>query len=822
MEKTYDASRYEAKISQLWQQVNAFVSAGDTKKKPFSIIMPPPNANGSLHAGHLMYVVEDIATRYHRMLGEPTLWLPGTDHAGIETQVVYERKLEKRGKSRFDLGQKKFYAEVMDFTRSHQDTMITQMQSMGFSADWDKLKFTLDDDIIEIVYDTFMRLHDDGHIYRGNRIVNWCPRCQAAFADIELDHVEREDAMYTLDYGPLQIATTRPETIFADVAVAVNPNDERYKKLLGQEAVIPLVGRAIPIIADEHVDPTAGTGVLKVTPAHDFNDYEIGQRHNLPEISVIDPDGKLINVPERYAGLDTATARQKVVADLESAGALIKATPLTHAVAIHDRCKSVIEPILSEQWFLRVHELNQPVIEAIKSGKIKFHPPRFRKIALDWLAQEHDWCISRQIWWGIRIPVYYKTSHDPKKDPYIIARDEAEAQKYYGEGNYRAETDTFDTWFSSSQWPYATLQTTGDFEQFYPTSIMATARDILHKWVTRMIMFGLYATGKIPFENVYLWGMVTDEHKQKLSKSKGNYDDPMKITAEYGTDALRLALSIGITPGNDGAISEAKIRGYRNFVNKLWNIARYAQAQFETDGSNDAKETATKSNNEVSKTDKINLAAKKARPAADFSANSNPVPRSSADHWILSRLSHATKTISKDLDALRFSNAGDTLYHFVWDDLADRYIEASKSQPNSPLLAYTLSVCLKLAHPFAPFVTEAIWQELGFSKNLLITEQWPNSIVSFDSNAGKTFEIEIKEILAQKSAQVNQHKKAAIKRDLTAKQNMLKLAQNKLNNKSFVEKAPLEIKIQEEIRVKEALEAIKRLETELEAGNATE
>lgn len=792
MEKAYDPSKYEGKVAQAWEAAKAFAPRGDAKHKPYSIIMPPPNANGSLHAGHLMYVVEDIATRYHRMLGEPTLWLPGTDHAGIETQVVYERELEKKSQSRFDLGQEKFYSQVMNFTRAHQGTMISQMKSMGFSADWDKLKFTLDSDIIETVYDTFEKLHDDGHIYRGNRIVNWCPRCGAAFADIELDHVERKDAMYTLDYGSLQIATTRPETIFADTAVAVNPTDKRYKKLIGQMATIPLIGREIPIIGDEHVDPEAGSGALKVTPGHDFNDYEIGLRHNLPQISVIDLEGQMINVPERYAGLSVDEARKNVLTDLEETGALIKTTPLTHAVAIHDRCKSVIEPLITEQWFLRVGKLNQAVVKAIKDNQITFYPARFKKIALDWLAQEHDWCISRQIWWGIRIPVYYKTSSDPAKDPYLITRSEAEAKKYYGAGNYRAETDTFDTWFSSSQWPYATLQSTGDFDRFYPTSLMATARDILHKWVTRMIMFGLYSTGQVPFEKVYLWGMVTDEKKQKLSKSKGNYDDPMKITAEYGTDALRLALSIGITPGNDGAISEAKIKGQRNFVNKIWNIARYAQTQFE----------ATK--------DKI-----------DLDKLPTLLPRSAADHWILSRLNRAADSITKSLDNLRFSEAGETLYHFIWDDLADQYLEASKTEPNSPVLAFVLATVLKLAHPFVPFVTEAIWQELSSDQSLLMTEQWPKLNLDVDQTKVDNFAVEIKEILAKKSAEAKTHKVAALRRDLAAKQNLVKLAQAKLKNKAFVEKAPKSVVDAEKTRLKQAQEQIKKLEAELEEDQSS-
>ncbi len=581
LDKAYLPSQHEPEVSELWEKAGAYKPAGDPAKEPFCIIMPPPNANGVLHAGHLMYTVEDIATRFARMQGRPTLWLPGTDHAGIETQYVYEKELAKKGLSRFDLGPEKFYDEVMKFTKRHQEGALAGFKSMGFSADWSRLKFTLDEDIIDVVYDVFIRLHKDGHIYRGNRIVNWCPRCQAAFPDIETEHIDRDDAMYTLDYGTIKIATTRPETIFADVAVAVNPKDRNYETLIGKTATIPLLDRQIPVIADAHVDPEAGTGALKVTPAHDKNDYEIGQRHNLPEISVIDEEGKLINVPEEFAGMEVLEARKVVVEALDRAGKLVKTDPLTHSVAVHDRCKTPIELLISEQWFLRVKELNKPVIEALENNEINIYPARYKRVALNWLNQEHDWCISRPGWWGIRIPVYYKTNNDPEKENYIIAKDEKDAIKYYGEGNYRAETDTFDTWFSSSQWPYATLMTSGkdDFKTFYPTSLMGTAAEILHKWVTRMVMFGLYATEEVPFKNVYLWGTVTDEKGQKLSKSKGNYEDPMEITAKYGTDALRMALSIGITAGNNGALYDEKVQGYRNFCNKLWNVARFILAK---------------------------------------------------------------------------------------------------------------------------------------------------------------------------------------------------------------------------------------------------
>lgn len=690
--KTYQPHEHESRIYKLWEESGAFAPS-ESAKESYSIIMPPPNANGSLHAGHLMYVVEDIMTRHARMRGRKTLWLPGTDHAGIETQFVYEKRLAQEGKDRFDLGPDEFYRQVMDFTMQSQGEILDQFRSMGFSADWSRLKFTLDEDIINTVYETFEQLHQDGYVYRGNRIVNWCTRCQAAFADIELDRQVQKDTLYTIDYGGVQIATVRPETIFADVAIAVHPEDERYKDLIGTYARIPLADRYIPIIADKHVDPEFGTGALKITPGHDQADYEIGLRHELPEISVIDTDGNLVNVPQQFAGLDVKEGRDKVVKSLKEAKHLTDKSSYEHTVSIHDRCASTIEPLISEQWFLRIKELNQKVIEAIEKDEIEFHPPRFKRIALDWLKQERDWCISRQIWWGIRMPVFYKTSHDPEKDTYIIARSEAEAREYYGEGNFREETDTFDTWFSSGQWPFATLMATGDFDEFYPTTVMGTARDILHKWVTRMIMFGLYKTGEVPFKHVYLWGMVTDEKTgQKLSKSKGNYGDPMEITAQYGTDALRMALAQSNTPGSNSPLGIKQVESMRNFCNKLWNVARFILDQADTSY-----------------------------------APKDPEPANLADEWFLSRLHKRTDEITRLLETYRFNEATDGVYHLLWDDFADWYIEASKAALNLDVLVYGLETILRLAHPFTPFVTETIWQQLPWRKDNLITSEWPEA-----------------------------------------------------------------------------------------------
>ena len=792
MEKAYDPSKYEPTIRQLWDDNKSFALGSnnpDNTKPPFTNIMPPPNANGSLHAGHLMYVTEDIMTRYARMQGRPTLWQPGTDHAGTETQFVFEKKLAAEDKSRHDLGQEKFYSEVWDFVESQKGTIVEQMKLMGFSADWDKLKYTLDDDIVDVVLDTFQELLADGHIYRGNRIINWDPISQSAYADIEVKHIEQEDTLYTLDYGTIQIATVRPETIFGDVAVAVNPNDERFKDLIGQTATIPLLNRPIPIIGDNHVELDFGTGALKITPGHDKNDYEIGLRHELPQITVIDFESKMINVPDEYAGLTVLEARAKVVAHLEAAGLIIKTEPYTHSVAIQDRSGGQIEPLIMEQWFMRVAELNKPVIEALDTEQIKLYPKRFKKIALDWLTNEHDWCISRQNWWGIRIPVYYKTSHDADKAAYIVAKTEDEAREYYGDGNYRAETDTFDTWFSSSQWPYATLMSTlgSDWESHYPTTVMATARDILHKWVTRMTMFSLYKTGRVPFESVYLWGMVTDEKGQKLSKSKGNYGDPMEITAEYGTDALRLALSIGITPGNDGKLSLEKIKGYRNFCNKLWNVSRFIDGRLSTDLP------AGFVPNQLKQDDLL----------------------SPADHWIVSKANNAIESVGAHLDTYRFSEAGEAVYHLLWSEFADCYLEYAKQTLNPKVLAYVLDVVLRLAHPFAPFVTEAIWQELPWTDSQLITEHWPNLIIRTDAEQSKLFDTEILAILADNQAESDSALRSKLEREIAEKQRGIEIIEKKLANASFTDNAPAEVVAAERARLEETYAATQDLQTAL-------
>ena len=705
--KQYTPADHESDLYKLWEQSGAFKPNLDSELDPFTIIMPPPNANGNLHAGHGMYVVDDILARYYRMKGHPTLWLPGTDHAGIETQVVFERQLAKEGKSRFDFSPSEFYDAALEFVLKNENVMLNQMRSMGFSADWSRKTFTLDEPVIKTVYQTFKRMHDDGLIYRSNRIVNWCPNCNSSFADIEVKYREQIDPLYYIKYGPFVVATVRPEVIFADTGIAVNPKDERYAEFVGKEVEVEhLWGpRKLRVIADHHVDPEFGTGVVKLTPAHDPNDWDMAQRHDLEVIQGIKTDGTLTDEAGRFAGMQAATARAEIAREMQAKGLMDHIDMnYTHSVAYHDRCGTLIEPLTTEQWWLSVDELKKPAIAAINSGDVSFYPERFTKQAIDWLEGLRDWNISRQNWFGIAIPVYYGLTKDASKDEYIIAFDEQEAIEYYGEGNYEKETDTFDTWFSSGQWPYATLLAHPelDMSKFYPTSVMGTMRDILYLWVTRMIMFGLYREGAVPFRQVYLWGAVNDAHGKKMSKSKGNVINPLDMTSKFGTDALRLALTIGVTPGTGGSLSEEKIQGYRNFCNKLWNVSRFIVGQLPEDYSPAPLEVKTL-----------------------------------ADKWLLGKLAVTGQSVTKDIEEFRFSEAGSAVYSFVWNDFADWYIEASKGEANLDLLVHVLESVLKLVHPFAPFVSEAIWQKMPWQKQNLIVSAWPDTPSAFEDEVAE-------------------------------------------------------------------------------------
>lgn len=706
--KQYIPNDYEPNIYALWETSGALEPTG--AGKPYSIIMPPPNANGNLHIGHALDMnLKDILIRYHRMKGDDAVFIPGADHAGFETWVVYERELTKQGKSRFDFSRDQLYSQVWNFVQEKRGNMELQLRALGVSASWKHLTFTLDDKVINTVYDTFKKMWDDNLVYRGERIVNYCTKHQTSFADIEVEHKNEKGKLWKIAYptldkiGEIIVATTRPETMLGDVAVAVHPDDERYKKLIGTRILLPIVDKEIPIIADEYVDMSYGTGAVKITPAHDPNDFEIAKRHNLPLESIISPEGKMINVPAQFLGLTPIEARARVLEALEALELRRGETEIEHAVGHCYKCGSVIEPMIKEQWFIKTQSLAQPAIDALKKEEITFYPASKRKELIAYLEQLKDWNISRQIPWGIPIPAFVN-ENDPKD--WIFDTRTNEQSIVVNGTTYIREEDTFDTWFSSGQWPYIVTDylTGGDLANYFPTDMMETGMDIMRAWVSRMIMLSLYRTGKLPFKEVYLHGMVNDEHNQKMSKSKGNVINPMELVAEFGSDATRMGVIAGRAPAQSQAFNRGSVIAARNFCNKLWNIARFVEAQI---GDN--------------------------HQIVDLE------PQTPADHWIIRQLNDAANNIAVRLEQYRFSEASETVYHTIWDDVADWYIESSKTAINRPLLSWVLATSLKIAHPFAPFVTETIWQTLNYTDGILMREAWPTP-EKFDPIAAEQFE----------------------------------------------------------------------------------
>ena len=706
--KQYIPNDYEPNIYALWETSGALEPTG--VGKPYSIIMPPPNANGNLHIGHALDMnLKDILIRYHRMKGDDAVFIPGADHAGFETWVVYERELTKQGKSRFDFSRDQLYSQVWNFVQEKRGNMELQLRALGVSASWKHLTFTLDDKVINTVYDTFKKMWDDNLVYRGERIVNYCTKHQTSFADIEVEHKNEKGKLWKIAYptldkiGEIIIATTRPETMLGDVAVAVHPDDERYKKLIGTRILLPIVDKEIPIIADEYVDMSYGTGAVKITPAHDPNDFEIAKRHDLPIESIISPEGKMINVPAQFLGLTPVEARARVLEALEALELRRGETEIEHAVGHCYKCGSVIEPMIKEQWFIKTQSLAQPAIDALKKEEITFYPASKRKELIAYLEQLKDWNISRQIPWGIPIPAFVNENYP--KDWIFDTRTNEQSIVVNGT-TYIREEDTFDTWFSSGQWPYIVTDylTGGDLANYFPTDMMETGMDIMRAWVSRMIMLSLYRTGKVPFKEVYLHGMVNDEHNQKMSKSKGNVINPMELVAEFGSDATRMGVISGRAPAQSQAFNKGSVIAARNFCNKLWNIARFVEAQI---GDN--------------------------HQIVDLE------PQTPADHWIIRQLNDAANNIAVRIEQYRFSEASETVYHTIWDDVADWYIESSKTAINRPLLSWVLATSLKIAHPFAPFVTETIWQTLNYTDGILMREAWPTP-EKFDPIAAEQFE----------------------------------------------------------------------------------
>ncbi|MBN2585064.1 valine--tRNA ligase [Patescibacteria group bacterium] len=702
--KTFDPKIWEQKIYQQWESSGGFKPAIDKKKRPYTIIMPPPNAYDKLHIGHALFVtLEDIMVRYHRLRGEPTLWLPGADHAATASQIFYEKKLRQEGKSRHDLGRERFNDELMQFMLEQRNTMEDQLRRLGASCDWTRKKFTLDEDVSQAVVYTFKKMYNEGLIYRGKRVINWSPKSQTGLSDLEVVHKEVEGELTSIRYpikggGEIVVATTRPETMLGDTAVAVHPRDKRYKDIIGKVVVLPLMGREIPVIGDEAVDIKFGTGAVKITPAHDPNDFEMGQRHNLEEVEVIDKNIKITKAGGKYAGMKAAEARDKIIEDLDKLGLIAGRKKFVHSVPHSERTGEPVEQLLSEQWFVKIEPLAKPAIEAVKKGKIKMIPKRFEKVYFNWMENIRDWNISRQLWWGHRIPVYYLESDRSK---FAVAFDVQEAEKELG-GKVVQDEDTLDTWFSSGLWPFTTLgwpEKTEDFKYFYPTTVMETGHEIIFFWVARMIMLGLYCTGEAPFELVYFNGIVRDKENQKISRSKGNIIDPMEMVEKYGADALRMGMMMGTAAGQDTHVDEDKIRAYRNFANKIWNAARF-----------------------------INIKSPDAKDVTDIKLGAE-------DKKMLDEFSGVAKDITKLMDKYDIGQAGDKLYQYFWHRFCDECIEEAKlrleddktKDSTGAALNYILKNSLKLLHPFVPFVTEAVWQTLYQEEGLLLTQKWPAS-----------------------------------------------------------------------------------------------
>ncbi len=705
--KTYNPSEFEDRIYNNWVEKGYFHAKPNKDKKPFTIVIPPPNVTGQLHMGHALdETLQDILIRYKRMQGFEALWVPGTDHAGIATQIKVEEQLRvNEGLTRHDLGREKFLERVWDWKQKFGDRIINQLKKIGSSCDWERERFTMDEGCSKAVREVFVNLYNKGLIYQGSKIINWCPHCITALSDAEVEHEEQSGHFWHIKY-PVKdsdefviIATTRPETLLGDTAVAVNPDDERYTHLVGKMLVLPLVGREIPVIADEYVDKEFGTGCVKITPAHDPNDFEVGQRHNLPQIRVMNDDATINSYGGKYEGLDRYEARKQIVADLEELGLLVKVEEHSHNVGQCYRCGTTVEPLISKQWFVKMKPLAEPAIEAVKSGETSFVPDRFSKTYMNWMENVLDWCISRQLWWGHRIPAFYCD----KCGETIVSKEDITVCPHCG-GSVRQDEDVLDTWFSSALWPFSTLgwpEKTEELEYFYPTSTLVTGYDIIFFWVARMIFSGIEHMGKVPFEHVFIHGLVRDSQGRKMSKSLGNGIDPLEVIEQYGADALRFTLATGNAPGNDMRFYMERVEASRNFANKIWNASRFTLMNLEIE--------------------------------------ENKLPEISEllteDKWILSRYNTVVKEVTENLDKYELGIAVSKIYDFLWDDFCDWYIELVKprlfDKENATgktvqyVLTYVLSNTMKLLHPFMPFITEEIWQHLPHVGESIVISEWP-------------------------------------------------------------------------------------------------
>ncbi|NDJ77565.1 MAG: valine--tRNA ligase [Chloroflexi bacterium] len=720
MPKTFDFATAESRLYTWWQDNGWFKPEVHPDAEPFVISIPPPNVTGALHNGRAMFVsLEDLMIRYERMRGKASLWVPGADHAGIATQLRVENMLREEGTSREEVGREEFLRRTWEWKAKYGGRITEQLRRLGASCDWDRERFTLDNGLSRTVRDVFVTLWEQGLIYRGARLINWSPGLQTAVSDIEVERVEENGHLYFFNYPveggeSIPVATTRPETILGDTAVAVHPEDERYQHLIGKNALVPMLDRPIPIIADEYVDREFGTGALKITPGHDPNDYEIGQRHNLEFINIMNRDATLNENAGPYAGLDRFEARKKLWADMDAAGMVIETKPHTHVVPRAQRGGEIVEPLISTQWFVTIHPLAERAIEAVRTGAIKIVPEHFEKVYFNWMENIEDWCISRQLWWGHRIPAWYC---DDCHEITVVREDPTECA-HCGSANIHQEEDVLDTWFSSGLWPFSTLgwpEETDDFKRFYPTSIMETGYDILFFWVARMIMMGLWFTEEVPFHTVYLHGLVRDEHGKKMSKSFGNVIDPIEIVEKYGADALRFTLLTGSTPGNDMNLAESRIEYSRNFGNKLWQMSRFTWS---------------------------NLEGYTPRPVPERDQLDLP------QRWILSRLHRLIGSAQRLFDTYQYGEAGRQILEFLWSEFADWYVEISKNalygddvkarESTFDTLVHVLDNCLRLLHPYIPFITEEIWHYLSVGDDPLILAEWPQQDERFLDDQAET------------------------------------------------------------------------------------
>jgi len=723
--KTYDPKSFETRIYEEWESNGAFRPGSDRTKEPFTIVMPPPNITGKLHMGHALdQTLQDVLIRWRRMQGYNALWIPGSDHASIATEVkVVDKVLKEEGKTKEDLGREEFLKRVWDWKEEYGGTITKQIRKLGNSCDWERERFTMDEGCSKAVIETFVKLYEEGLIYRGNRLINWCPKCGTSLSDAEVEHEDKNAKYYYVNYPGadggegLVVATSRPETMFGDCAVAVHPDDERYKDLIGKEVIVPIVDRKVPVIADPYPDPEKGTGAVKITPAHDPNDFEVGERHDLPKWSCLNDDATMNSLAGKYEGMDRFECRKALTKDLEEAGYLVKVEEKTIPIGECYRCSTVVEPMISDQWFVAMKELAEPAIEAAKKGDLIHVPERFEKIYMHWLEEIRDWCISRQLWWGHRIPAYYCECGEV-----IVAAEAPEVCPKCGGTHLKQDEDVLDTWFSSALWPFSTLgwpEKTDDLEYFYPTNVLVTGYDIIFFWVIRMVFSGLHTMGEVPFKHVYVHGLVRDAQGRKMSKSLGNGIDPLEVIEQYGADALRFMLMNGITPGNDMRFLTEKLESSRNFANKLWNASRFVIMNLMDEEGN-------------------------FRALADDASGIQALALKEEDKWMISTVNSAVEEITANMEKFELAIAAQKIYDLIWNNFCDWYIEFVKSRLYGDdeedkkvaryVLVRVLKDLLKLLHPFMPFITEEIWSKLPRTEaefdaenenGYLIRQAWP-------------------------------------------------------------------------------------------------